>query len=311
MQVAGIRVAAGEHCVQFYADDEDRSASVAGYLRGGLCRGETAIVVAAPATRAGALAGLGKLGVPTDAAQAAGRLLLLDTAGLVTRLAARKAPLLPDFDCEIGAVIRRAVAAGRPVRAYGETAALLPRACGAGQALELERLWSGLARQVPFALLCGYPWSLVDKPEAAGMLAAICDLHSGVARGLPVLPGAEAGCRFPRSGQAPADARQFVAAMLGGWALGGAADDAALIVTELALHARSGFTVSLARRCRAVRIAVGDASPAPPRWQAGPAPRRAGGLDVVAAFAAQWGHDVTPDGKLVWADLATGDGGRW
>ena len=24
MQVAGIRVAAGDHCVQFYADDEDR-----------------------------------------------------------------------------------------------------------------------------------------------------------------------------------------------------------------------------------------------------------------------------------------------
>jgi hypothetical protein len=156
MRAADIRVAAGDHSVRFYADDEDRCASVAGYLRSGLCQGETVIVAAAPATRAAVETGLDALGVPVDAAQERGRLMLLDTA-----VPARKAALLPDFESEIGTVIRRAVAAGRPVRAYGETAALLPREWNDGQVIELERLWNGLARQVPFALLCGYPWSLV------------------------------------------------------------------------------------------------------------------------------------------------------
>ncbi len=315
MQVVGTRVAAGDHCVQFYADDEDRYASVVPYLRGGLRRGETVVVVAAPDTGAALEAGLGRLGVPTHAARCAGRLLLPDTTSLAERLASATA-LLPDVSGEIGAAIRRAAAAGRPVRVYGEIAALLPEASEASPAIELERRWDGLARQVPFALLCGYPWSLVGRPGAAGMMAAICGLHSGVPRGLPVLPGTEAGCRYPRSGRAPAEARQFVAAMLGAWGLTGITDDATLLVTELALnaveHARSGFTVSLSRRCRhrTLRIGVGDASPALPRRRTCPAPRQGGGLEVVTAFATQWGHDLTPDGKLVWADLATGSGGQ-
>jgi hypothetical protein len=315
MQVSGTRVAAGNHCVQFYADDEDRCASVVPYLRGGLRRGETVVVVAAPVACAGLEAGLGRLGVPTHAARCAGRLMLPDTTALAARLASATA-LLPEFSCEIGTAIRHAAAAGRPVRVYGETAALLPQACEVSPAVELERAWSGLARQVPFALLCGYPWSLVGRPGAAGVMAAICGLHSGIPGGLPVLPGTEAGCRFPRSGRAPAEARQFVAAMLGAWGMTGLTDDATLLVTELALnaveHARSGFTVSLSRRCRqrTLRIGVGDASPALPRRRTCPAPRRAGGLDVITAFATQWGHDLTPDGKLVWADLATGSGGK-
>ena len=146
------------------------------------------------------------------------------------------------------------------------------------------------------------------------MLAALRGLHSGLTGGLPVLASLAAARRLPRSGQGPAQARRFVAATLGGWDLAGLADDAMLIITELALnaieHGRSCFTVSLARAAGGVRIAVGDGSPAPPRRGGGPQPSRAGGLDVVDAFAAGWGHDVLPGGKLVWADLPTAEGGR-
>jgi hypothetical protein len=109
---------------------------------------------------------------------------------------------------------------------------------------------------------------------------------------------------YPFSREAPAAARHFTVATLGAWGAGDLAEDAALVVTELAanaiLHARSAFTVILSAHDDLVRISVRDASPLAGRLRAAPLH----GLAAVAALASRWGVESHGNaGKTVWVDL--------
>src|ERR1700678_1745341 len=120
---------------------------------------------------------------------------------------------------------------------------------------------------------------------------------------------------LPSSRGGRAAARHFAVGALRRWA--GAdlaehadlADDAALVVTELAanavVHARSGFTVTLSVPGDVLRISVRDASPLPSSG-AGPAlpPAPLHGLGAVDALASRWGvKSLGNAGKTVWVDL--------
>jgi anti-sigma regulatory factor (Ser/Thr protein kinase) len=115
---------------------------------------------------------------------------------------------------------------------------------------------------------------------------------------------------FQWSGRSPGQARHFVANTLAAWGYRGAVlDDAALIASELAtnavLHARTEFTVVVSRRPGGnIRIAVGDTSLMRPRpRRGGPLETSGRGLRLVEALAGEWGADVLPDGKVIWAEL--------
>ncbi len=113
---------------------------------------------------------------------------------------------------------------------------------------------------------------------------------------------------FPLSSDAPAEARHFAVVAMPRLGAGHLADDAALIVTELAanamLHARSAFTLTLSAGRDFVRISVRDerglsdaaSLPAEPMH----------GLGLVAALARNWGVLPLDDSKLVWAELPRG-----
>ncbi len=115
---------------------------------------------------------------------------------------------------------------------------------------------------------------------------------------------------FPSELDSVRAARHFTAGLFGRGS-GSAAEDAAIVVTELAanavLHARSGFTVTVSRSAAAVRIAVRDNRPLA-RWNHGrPFDVRAGhGLSVVAQLARDWAVERRPGGKVIWAELRTG-----
>src|SRR5260370_27741712 len=84
---------------------------------------------------------------------------------------------------------------------------------------------------------------------------------------LPDVGSTGATCTFAFSREAPAAARHFAIGTLRRWAADHLADDAALVVTELAanavVHARSDFTVALSAPGDMLRISVRDASPLP------------------------------------------------
>jgi hypothetical protein len=133
--------------------------------------------------------------------------------------------------------------------------------------------------------------------------------------GTPGMAAFDVTRTFAFSREAPAAARHFAVGALRRWA--GAdlaehadlADDAALVVTELAanavVHARSGFTVTLSVPGDVLRISVRDASPLPSSG-AGPAlpPAPLHGLGAVDALASRWGvKSLGNAGKTVWVDL--------
>jgi anti-sigma regulatory factor (Ser/Thr protein kinase) len=179
-------------------------------------------------------------------------------------------------------------------------------------ALELEMVWNDLLARHPFSLLCAYPRKSFESGEGRGVAyTEVCCLHSDVMVDMPQLVDAERSCAFARGPRAPGEARRFVTEVLHQWGLAELVDKASLVVTELAtnavVHARSGFSVSLARSGTVVRIAIGDTDAGAPR--SGPddiTSEQGRGLPLIDAMTSDWGHTAVPDGKLVWAELDPG-----
>jgi hypothetical protein len=110
---------------------------------------------------------------------------------------------------------------------------------------------------------------------------------------------------FAYSWEAPAAARHFAVAAVQAWGAGDLAEDAALVVTELAAnairHACSAFTVVLSVHDDLLRISVRDASPLD---GAGLTAAPLHGLGAVNALASRWGVESLGNaGKTVWVDL--------
>jgi anti-sigma regulatory factor (Ser/Thr protein kinase) len=111
---------------------------------------------------------------------------------------------------------------------------------------------------------------------------------------------------------APGCARHFVADALVRWGQDGdLIEDAKLVVTELAtnalVHARSPFSVAVRAENARVHVSVRDYSPVTPTLcDEGPSVPSGHGIRLVDALSADWGVELTADGKTVWADLQSG-----
>jgi hypothetical protein len=288
----------GRHVAQFYGRDEELAERVTGYLLGALGGGGVAIVIATPEHRREFETRLGRAGVDLAAARDGGSYLALD-AGQTLRqfMAAGKLDRVA-FDRVIGAVIRRSAAGGRLVHAFGEMVALLWNDGLVSEAVQLEAMWDELGRGSPFSLFCGYRTDSVTRD--IGAFAEVCRLHGEIV-------GSRSGTAqaFGFSREAPAAARHFVVATVNTWGIGDLADDAALVVTELAanaiVHARSAFTVILSAHHDRLRISVHDAGPLA---GAGLPAAPLHGLGAVDALASRWGIESRGNaGKTVWVDL--------
>jgi pimeloyl-ACP methyl ester carboxylesterase/anti-sigma regulatory factor (Ser/Thr protein kinase) len=154
----------------------------------------------------------------------------------------------------------------------------------------------------------------VEAPEVTSALLAAACLRSDSDRCV----------RSPRSGYAPGmrivtplepntaairRARKTVSDQLWAWGLSGLVDDAEIITSELVTnaieHGSGVVELRVAALPHRVRISVIDASPEAPVIATDRGLQVGGrGLALVDRLAADWGHDVGPDGKEVWAELA-------
>ena len=294
---------AGRHVVQFYGRDEELAERVTGYLLGALASGGVAIVIATPEHRREFETRLGQAGVDLTAARDDGSYLALDAGHTLRQFMTADKPDSAAFDRVIGALIRRSGAGGRLVHAFGEMVALLWDEGLVSEAVRLEGIWDELGRISPFSLFCGYRADSVTRDINA--FAEVCRLHGAILHEEIVGSGSGTARMFAFSREAPAAARHFTVATLGAWGAGDLADDAALVVTELAanaiVHAHSAFTVILSAHDDLLRISVRDASPL-----AGSGLRAAPlhGLGAVDAMASRWGVESLGNaGKTVWVDL--------
>ena len=304
---------AGNYVVQSYGHDAELAERVSGYLRGALEGGGVAIVIATPEHREEFEARLERAGIDLAGARDDGAYLALDAAGTLRELMGTASPDRQEldrvaFDRVIGTLIRQAAADGRPVRVYGELVALLWDDGLVNAAAQLEALWDQLNRQYPFSMFGGYRADSVTREIDA--FAEVCRLHHAivgpVAAAQAGAPGAVRAFAFSR--EAPAAARHFAVATLREWGVADIADDAALVVTELAanaiVHAKSGFTIILSARGSSLRIAVRDACPLPDEGRSALMPIPLHGLGAVDALARDWGvESLGKAGKTVWVDL--------
>ena len=288
----------GRHVVQFYGRDEELAERVTGYLLRALGRGGVAIVIATPEHRREFETRLGQAGVDLAAARDSGSYLALDAGQTLRQFMAGGKPDRVAFDRVIGAMIRRSAAGGQLVHAFGEMVALLWDEGLVSVAVQLERLWDELGRRYPFSLFCGYRTDSVTRD--IGAFAEVCRLHGEIV-------GSRSGTAqaFAFSREAPAAARHFVVATVNAWGVGDLADDAALVVTELAanaiVHAHSAFTVILSAHHDRLCISVHDAGPLA---AAGLPAAPLHGLWAVDALASRWGvESLGTAGKTVWVEL--------
>ena len=152
------------HAVDLYSDDAELLSHLTAYVVDGLAQGETCLVVATPAHRAGlqrrlALAGLADADGPAHA----GRLLALDADEVLRRFLRDDWPDPELFDLAVAEVLRTVVRQGARVRVFGEMVGLLHARGLLPAALQLEKLWEQLQHEMDFPLLCAYP--LVGCPE--------------------------------------------------------------------------------------------------------------------------------------------------
>ena len=296
----------GRHVVQFYGHDEELAERVAGYLLEALGGGGVAVVIATPEHRRQFEDRLKKAGADLATARDSGTYLTLDAGQTVRELMDASGLDRVAFDRVIGGLIRQAGTGGRPVRLYGEMVALLWDDGLVNAAIELEAMWVELGRTHSFSLFCSYPAGSVTGVGYLDAFAAVCRLHREV---VGVSPGELAAVRtYPFSRDAPAAARHFTVGTLRDWAAGDIADDAALVVTELAanaiVHAHSAFTILLSAHGDLVRISVRDASPVSGAPGAALAPAPLHGLGAVDALASRWGVESLGNaGKTVWVEL--------
>ena len=286
------------HVVQFYGRDDELADRVTDYLLGALDGGGVAVVIATPEHRREFETRLGQAGVDLAGARDDGSYLALDAGQTLRELMVADKLDSAAFDRVIGDVIRRAGAGGRPVRTFGEMVALLWDDGLVNEAVQLETLWEELRGRHPFSLFCGYRADSMARDIDA--YAEVCRLHGEIV-------GSRSGTirTFAFSREAPAAARHFTVATLAAWGAADFADDAAMVVTELAanaiVHAHSGFTVILSALDDLLRIAVRDATPLRGNTlRAVPLH----GLGAVDAMASQWGVEpFGAAGKTVWVDL--------
>jgi hypothetical protein len=296
-----------DHVVHVYTDDAHLVTELASFITQGFSQDESVIIVATPQHRAAL----------TEVLDAGSQLVVLDAADTLQKFMIDGAPDPALFETTIGGIVDAAASDGRPVRVFGEMVAVLWDQGNVTAALALEELWNDLAATRQFFLMCAYPSSSFDG-ESLHAMNSVCQLHSKlVLLGDPVHM---AEGRFtdqdpvawklflPVTAAVPA-ARHFVIDTLTAGNLSHVADDAALIVTELAanavVHANTAFRVVVSRApSGVVRLAVEDAA------QSQPVLRRAGrhdrggrGMALIAKITREWGCDLSAGGKTVWADV--------
>jgi anti-sigma regulatory factor (Ser/Thr protein kinase) len=124
-------------------------------------------------------------------------------------------------------------------------------------------------------------------------------------------PGArKASWQLPTTGRAASTARRLTRTRLEEWGMAERIDVAELLVSELVTnalrHAPGPVRLTLSTFGDVLRCEVADAGNAMPQMQAATEEDEGGrGLRLIDSLACCWGGRPTPEGKVVWFELAS------
>ena len=169
----------GDHAVAFYQENE-LAGLVGGYLQSAISGGGAAVLVATPEHRSVVSAWLTAAGIDLTGAWADGAYVPLDAGQAIRRFTINGRPDPASFWEIMSPVLAAASRKRGPVRVFGEMVSVLWETGLVDATLELEALWSEIARQYSFALLCAYPVVAVSDGAYSDSLAQVCCAHSAV-----------------------------------------------------------------------------------------------------------------------------------
>lgn len=166
------------HRVQFYDSDDFLVKTVLAFIEPARGRGDGVIVIANRNHLAPLQAAMPLLPDDTEDCQ---NCLFLDAHEMLATFMVDGRPDKQRFDETIGSLIRRVSLDGtRAVSAYGEMVAELAADGNTNAAVQLEHLWTQLAQQHHFNLLCAYPHSTFSHDGDRHAFECICAAHTHV-----------------------------------------------------------------------------------------------------------------------------------
>lgn len=169
--------------VEFYRTGDPRIGhGAARFLSEALRAGGIALAFATPQLGRGLVRHLERLGHDVAALQNAGRIVLGESAGTLSRLIERHAVVPEAFSSIVGGAVGAALerAEGAPVHAFGDMVGMLWQRDERDLAVELERLWERLQAELPFALYCAYPIDVFGRDFSPQTLHDVLASHTHV-----------------------------------------------------------------------------------------------------------------------------------
>jgi PAS domain S-box-containing protein len=172
------RTARASHVVHFYDKEATLHDCVAAFIGDGLLAAQPAVIIATLERRQAFQA---RLAPQVDIARAveSGALTLLDARETLESFMRGDSLDPTAFEQVAETVLTRAAPPGAPVRLFGEMVDVLCREGRGESALELEQLWSRLARKRRFTLFCGYGMDTFARGNER-LFAGICAQHGQV-----------------------------------------------------------------------------------------------------------------------------------
>lgn len=170
----------GRHFAQFHCDRETLVESVFAFLEAGLRRGNSVLVIAAPAQVERLFDRLAASKFHTKSLGNSGQLAVLASDRVLEEIVAQGVPEWTEFRAALAPVLSRLQPFGRGVRVYSELAATLWESGNTEAAVRLEDFWNALSGTYPFSLYCGYTMNTQSEHAYAGPLEELGRTHSEI-----------------------------------------------------------------------------------------------------------------------------------
>jgi hypothetical protein len=177
-------VGAGQHMAHFYRHAEQMVQAACQYVAEGLRRGEAVVIVATQAHWARMVGKLAaKRGIDLVDSVMNGQLRHVDAEVVLSGLMENGMPDDSRFHEHAGTLVERSLNRFGNVRIITELAGMLWESGNRAAALRLEELWIGLAKRLPFTLLCTYRTDGGGLDGYNSALQAVCGVHASLVAG--------------------------------------------------------------------------------------------------------------------------------
>lgn len=178
------QVAARDHIVQIYDDEDVVLDTLEGFVTSGFLNGDSVVIIATNERISILEKRLLRKGFDLHTFLATDQYITLDAVDTLSSFIINDWPDKKLFEDFITIVIKRAQKDNRKVRAFGEMVAILWEKGFNEATIQLENLWHDLHTKVGFSLYCAYPRNGFH-PAAAEAIEKICCAHSMVIDGQP------------------------------------------------------------------------------------------------------------------------------